>query len=138
MKRQPDCLRLSRQRLNYVVTKELSMKDQLVASRLTIFALLVFGALPIYAQNPDLVSHAQPSCGTATAQFHVTASNTLTEPQVDLGKALIYLVEEQKLHYHDVTVRVGRGAPSARKPGRRGSSSTGSRASPAESGEGVG
>jgi hypothetical protein len=83
------------------------MKDQLVASRLTIFALLVFGALPIYAQNPDLVSHAQPSCGTATAQFHVTASNTLTEPQVDPGKALIYLVEEQKLHYHDVTVRVG-------------------------------
>jgi hypothetical protein len=84
------------------------MKRQLVASHLTIPALLLFVALPVFAQNPDLVPHAQPACGVATAQFQVTTSNTHVETQVDPGKALIYLVEEQKFRvFHDVTVRVG-------------------------------
>lgn len=92
----------------FEVKREFRMKSQLVASRLTILALLVFGAVPVYAQNPDLVPHAQPACGTATAQFQVTTSNEHTEPQVDPGKALIYLVEQQKLRvFRDVTVRVG-------------------------------
>jgi hypothetical protein len=85
------------------------MKSQLVALHLIIPALLLFfAALPVFAQNPDLVPRAQPACGAATAQFHVTKSNIHTEPQVDPGKALIYLVEEQKFRaFRDVTVRVG-------------------------------
>jgi hypothetical protein len=73
-----------------------------------IAALLLFVALPVFAQNPDLIPHAQPACGATSAQFQVTRSNTHTEPQVDPGKALIYLVEEQKFRaFRDVTVRVG-------------------------------
>lgn len=84
------------------------MKSQLVASHLAIPALLLFVGLPVFAQNPDLVPHAQPACGAATAKLQVTTSYTRTEPQVDRGKALIYLVEEQKLRvFRDVTVRVG-------------------------------
>jgi|HubBroStandDraft_1064217.scaffolds.fasta_scaffold32547_3 hypothetical protein len=84
------------------------MKSHVVPSRLTILAVLLFGALPAYAQNPDLVPHAQPACGAANAQFQVTTSDTHAETKADPGKALIYLVEEQKLRvFRDVTVRVG-------------------------------
>jgi hypothetical protein len=92
----------------FEVKREFRMKNQLVASRLTILALLLFGALPVYAQNPDLVPHAQPACGTAAAEFQVTTSNARAELQPDLGKALIYLVEEQKFQvFRAITVRVG-------------------------------
>jgi hypothetical protein len=84
------------------------MHTQPAASHLAILALFVFAALPLHAQNPDLVPHASPSCGPANAQFQVTTSNTHTQPQIDPGKALIYLVEEQKFRaFRNVTVRVG-------------------------------
>jgi hypothetical protein len=84
------------------------MKAQFIASYPTIAILFVGLSVPVVAQNPDLVHNAPPACGGTTAQFQVSLSDTHTDPQVDPGRALIYLVEEQKFRlFHDVTVRVG-------------------------------
>ncbi len=92
----------------FEVKREFQMKRQLAASRLKMLALLLLGAVPVYAQNPGLVPHAQPACGVAAAQFQATTTDQHAETQVDPGKALVYLIEEQKFRvFHDVTVRVG-------------------------------
>jgi len=61
------------------------------------------------AQDPALVPHAQPACGPMNVQFQVkTDASQHPDPQVDGGKALVYVVEDQKFKaVREATVRVG-------------------------------
>jgi len=69
----------------------------------------VLVASSAFAQNPDLVPHAQPACGPMNVQFQVKTDSTQhPDAQPEAGKALVYVVEEQKFRvFRDVTVRVG-------------------------------
>jgi hypothetical protein len=77
------------------------MNARLIATHLSLLMVLILGA-PAFAQDPDLVPHAQPACGKWNVHFQVKTDNTHPKPQVDPSKALIYVVEVS-----DATVRVG-------------------------------
>jgi hypothetical protein len=70
-----------------------------------VMILLVTSAL---AQNSNVIPHA-PACGAANVQFSIKMDSSQTPaPEVEAGKALIYVVEDQKFKaVKDVTARVG-------------------------------
>ena len=73
------------------------------AALVTIF--LVVSAM---AQNSNVIPHAA-ACGAANVQFSIKMdSSQTTAPEVESGRALIYVVEDQKFRaFNDVTARVG-------------------------------
>jgi hypothetical protein len=74
--------------------------------------MVIFLASSAFAQSPALIPHAQPACGPMAAQFQIKTDNSPTqEAQVEGGKALVYVAEDQKYKaVRDVTVRIGIGA----------------------------
>jgi hypothetical protein len=62
-----------------------------------------------FAQNPSVMPQLHPACGAMNAQFQVKMDDAqLPDPQVEAGKALIYVVEDQKYKaVRDVTIRIG-------------------------------
>lgn len=71
--------------------------------------LVIFLASSAFCQSPASIPSAQPACGPMPAQFQIkTGAGQPLEPQVESGRALIYVVEDQKYKaVKDVTVRIG-------------------------------
>jgi hypothetical protein len=70
---------------------------------------LIFLACSAFAQNPALIPHAEDACGPTKEQFQVkTDGAQQPDPQVESGKALIYVAEDQKFKgFKDATARIG-------------------------------
>jgi len=70
--------------------------------------LVIFFASAVVAQNPAQVPHAA-ACGPMNIRFQVTIDPGQTSPpEIETGKALIYVVEDQKFKaVNDVTARIG-------------------------------
>jgi len=71
--------------------------------------VVVFLAVSAFAQNSEHAAPVQAACGPSETQFQIKLENKAgTEPQIDSGKALIYVMEDQRFKYvKDVTVRIG-------------------------------
>ena len=74
----------------------------------TVF-VVIFLASFAFAQNPDRVPHAPPACGPLNAEFQTKIDyNQAADFQPESGKALVYVVEDQKFHAaKEVTARIG-------------------------------
>lgn len=74
----------------------------------TVF-VVIFLASSAFAQNPDRVPHAPPTCGPLNAEFQTkTDYSRSADVQPESGKALVYVVEDQKFHAaKEVTARIG-------------------------------
>jgi uncharacterized protein DUF2846 len=72
-------------------------------------SVVMFLASSAFAQNPALVPHAQPACGAANVEFQTKPdASQRPDPQLEAGKALIYVMEDQKFKFvRDITVRIG-------------------------------
>lgn len=62
-----------------------------------------------FAQNPDRVPHAPSACGPLNAEFQTKIDyNQSADFQPESGKALVFVVEDQKFHAaKEVTARIG-------------------------------
>lgn len=71
--------------------------------------LVVFLVGCAFAQNPDFVPNAKPACGPVSAGFRIKTNDApRPDAQIAAGKALIYVVEDQKFKaFRDVTARIG-------------------------------
>jgi hypothetical protein len=71
--------------------------------------VVIFLAYSAFAQNPSTIPQLHPACGAMNTQFQVKMNDAqLPDPQVEAGKALIYVVEDQKYKaVRDVTLRIG-------------------------------
>lgn len=71
--------------------------------------VLIFLASSAFTQNPAAVPQAQSACGPMNAQFEIkTDDSQRPDPQVEAGKALVFVVEDQRFKaIKDVTVRIG-------------------------------
>ena len=71
--------------------------------------VVIFLASFTSAQNPDRVPHASPACGPLNAEFQTKIDyNQAADFQPEGGKALVYVVEDQKFHAaKEVTARIG-------------------------------
>lgn len=74
----------------------------------TAFVVIFLAALA-FAQNATNAAPVQAACGPPQTQFQIKTENKAgTEPQAESGKALIYVVEDQRFKYvKEVTVRIG-------------------------------
>jgi hypothetical protein len=72
-------------------------------------AALVLILLAASAFGQDLsVAAAGSACGPVQTQFVVETNSSPAPPQADPGKALVYVIEDQKFKpFNDVTARVG-------------------------------
>jgi hypothetical protein len=74
----------------------------------TAVALILFAA-SAFAQDQSTIAAAESACGPRDVEFHIKTDNShhpVFRP--DAGKALVYVVEEQKFKaVKDVTARVG-------------------------------
>jgi hypothetical protein len=71
--------------------------------------VVIFLASSAFAQNPDRLPHTQSACGPLNAEFQIKMDSSQTPDfQPEVGKALVYVAEDQKFHAaKDVTARVG-------------------------------
>ncbi len=78
------------------------MKAASVVVLFTIFAAFAFGQVAVHAAESG-------ACGPLQTKFSVTTASTLHAlPEPEPGKALVYVIEDQKFKYiRDVTARVG-------------------------------
>jgi hypothetical protein len=75
----------------------------------TVLAIVFFAAsvASTMAQDPAVKS-ATAACGPPATQFNVKTQAGTVQPQPDAGKALVYVIEEQKFAFvRSVTARVG-------------------------------
>jgi hypothetical protein len=70
---------------------------------------VVFFAASAFAQDQSAVAAAESACGPNDTEFHIKADNSQhPTPQPDVGKALVYVAEDQRFQaVKVVTARVG-------------------------------
>lgn len=71
--------------------------------------VVILFAVSAFAQDQSAIAAAESACGPKDAEFHIKTDNSHRPVlQPDAGKALVYVVEEQKFKaVKDVTARVG-------------------------------
>jgi hypothetical protein len=70
--------------------------------------VMILFAVSALAQNSNVIPHA-PACGAPKVQFSAKMDSGQTAaPEIESGKALVYVVEDQKFKaVKDVTARIG-------------------------------